>query len=68
MMQEVMRAVVENIPEYPTAVEVRCDIPVEGGAEEGLYKDPEGVGEHEEEGGRHDEAVFVHYGRGGGVS
>ena len=39
-----MRAVIENISEYPAAVEVRCDVPAEGGAEERLHKDPEGVG------------------------
>ena len=61
MVQKVVRAVVKNISEYPAAVEVCCNVPAKGGAEEGLHKDPEGVGEHEEEGGGHDETVFVHY-------
>lgn len=54
-----MRAVVEDVPEYAAAVEIRRDVPAKGG-KGSLYGGPEGVGEDDEERRGHDEAVFVH--------
>lgn len=58
MMQEVMRQVVADVAEDAAAVDRDGDVPVP--VEDEVGEAVEGRGEHDEEGGGHDEAEFVH--------
>ena len=58
MMQPVMRAVVADVAEYTTAEDGDGGVPVI--PEDGVCELVEGGGKGDEEGGRHDESVFVH--------
>ena len=58
MMQEVMGQIVANVAEDAAAVDRDRDVPVP--VEDEVGEAVEGCGEHDEEGGRHDEAEFVH--------
>ena len=53
-----MRAVIADVAEYATAEDGGRGVPVI--PEDSVCEFVEGNGEHDEEGGRHDEAVFVH--------
>ena len=57
-MQEVMGQIVADVAEDAAAEDRNRDVPVP--VEDEVGEAVEGRGEHDEEGGRHDEAEFVH--------